>query len=122
MSTEEEMFSKIKLDLSTIQLEGKFAAIGIDTFAESWEAEGSDITLDIIDEVDLVGVEVPVLGLKLGVIKADVRGGDDKMDNISLVIGVNVVSFGNLYEMRLEVSLSRKERSAERCTDGIVIV
>jgi hypothetical protein len=49
---------------------------------------------------------LPILCLELLVVKAYIGCSDDKVNDISLVFWVDIVSLSDLNELRLEVSIS----------------
>ena len=46
-----------------------------------------------------------VFCLELGIVKADIRGTNNEVDHIRLVLWVHVIGLSNLNELRLEMTL-----------------
>ena len=77
MSTVEELILESQLNLDVVELELKLATIGLDALPERGKAESGHVALDVVDEVNFLGVQVAILGLELLVVKAYIGCNDD---------------------------------------------
>ena len=114
MSTEEEVLFDGQLNLSAVELELQFATVGLDALAEGVQTEGGHVALQVVHEVHFLYVQVTILGMKFGIVKAHVGAADDKGHNITLVLWVRIASLCNLNKLRLKVSFCGEEGCAER--------